>query len=75
MTAARQPTPAHVSLCKAQCNDTFLLATKEAVQMFGGIGMTDEHDIGFFLKRALVAAQTLGDSAWHRDRWGRVHGF
>ncbi len=47
----------------------------EAVQMHGGIGMTDEHDIGFYLKRARVAAQTFGDAAYHRDRWARLAGY
>ncbi len=43
--------------------------------MHGGIGLTDEHDIGFFLKRARVAAATLGDAAWHRARWMELAGF
>jgi alkylation response protein AidB-like acyl-CoA dehydrogenase len=75
MAAAREPTVELVSLCKAQCSEAFLHTCKEAVQLFGGIGMTDEHDIGFFLKRAQVGAQTLGDAAWHRDRWARARGY
>jgi alkylation response protein AidB-like acyl-CoA dehydrogenase len=47
----------------------------EAVQMHGGIGMTDEHEIGFYLKRARAAELTFGDSAWHRDRWARSRGY
>ena len=39
--------------------------------MHGGIGMTDEHDIGFFIKRARVAQATFGTSAFHRDRYAR----
>lgn len=73
--AARSPTQALVSLAKAQCNDAYFLIANEAVQMHGGIGMTDEHDIGFHMKRARVMAQTLGTSAQHRDRWARVHGY
>ena len=46
----------------------------EGVQMHGGIGMTDEHDIGFFLKRARVAEMTFGDAACHRDRFARAAG-
>ena len=38
--------------------------------MHGGIGMTDEHDAGLYLKRARAAEMTFGDAAWHRDRWG-----
>ncbi len=64
-----------VSVAKARCSDTALLVGNEAVQMHGGIGMTDEHDIGFYLKRARVAAQTFGDARWHRDRWARLGGY
>ena len=73
--AATEPTPSHVSLAKARCNDVYMHVAKEAVQLFGGIGMTDEHDVGFHLKRAMVTSRTLGDSAWHRDRWGRERGY
>jgi acyl-CoA dehydrogenase len=55
-------------LVKARCSDAFLLVANEAVQMHGGIGMTDEHDIGFFLKRARAAEITFGDAAWQRAR-------
>jgi acyl-CoA dehydrogenase len=67
--------PALVSLAKARASDAFVLATNEAVQMHGGIGMTDEHEIGFYLKRARVAECTLGDAAYHRDRWARLGGY
>jgi alkylation response protein AidB-like acyl-CoA dehydrogenase len=40
--------------------------------MHGGIGMTDEHEIGFYMKRARVAELTFGDSAFHRGRWARL---
>jgi len=63
------------SLAKVRCSDTFVLAANEGVQMHGGIGMTDEHDAGFYLKRARVAEMTFGDAAWHRERWARVHGY
>jgi acyl-CoA dehydrogenase len=64
-----------VSLAKARCSDAGLLVGNEAVQMHGGIGMTDEHDIGFYLKRARVAAQTFGDAEHHRERWARLAGY
>jgi acyl-CoA dehydrogenase len=67
--------PKLVSLTKARCSDTFMRCANEAIQMHGGIGMTDEHDIGFFLKRARVAELTFGDSAWHRERWARLSGY
>ena len=43
--------------------------------MHGGIGMTDEYDIGFYLKRARAAEQTLGDATFHRDRFATLQGF
>ena len=64
-----------VSLTKARCSDAFILATNEGVQMYAGIGMTDEHDAGFYLKRARAAEMTFGDAAWHRDRWARLRGY
>jgi len=45
------------------------------VQMHGGIGMTDEHEIGFFLKRSRVSEHTLGNSAFHRNRYGELLGY
>jgi len=67
--------PKLVSLAKARCSDTAIRVANEAVQMHGGIGMTDEHEIGFFLKRARVAELTLGDASWHRARWARLSGY
>jgi alkylation response protein AidB-like acyl-CoA dehydrogenase len=64
-----------VSVAKARLSDAFLLAANEAVQMHGGIGMTDEHDIGFFLKRARTAEMTFGDAAWHRRRYAELQGY
>jgi alkylation response protein AidB-like acyl-CoA dehydrogenase len=63
------------SLCKARLSDAYVLTANEAVQMFGGIGVTDEEEIGFFLKRAKASALTLGDAAFHRDRWARLEGY
>jgi alkylation response protein AidB-like acyl-CoA dehydrogenase len=64
-----------VSLAKARCSEAAILVANEAVQMHGGIGMTDEHEIGFFMKRARVAELTLGDASWHRARWARIAGY
>jgi alkylation response protein AidB-like acyl-CoA dehydrogenase len=64
-----------VSLAKARCSDAFLLAANEGIQMHGGIGMTDEYDMGFYLKRARAAELTFGDAAYHRDRWARLSGY
>ena len=64
-----------VSLAKARCSDAFILATNEGVQMHGGIGMTDEHDAGLYMKRARAAEMTFGDAAWHRERWARLRDY
>jgi alkylation response protein AidB-like acyl-CoA dehydrogenase len=64
-----------VSLAKARASDVFMLVANEGIQMHGGIGMTDEHDIGFFLKRARVAEMTFGDAVFHRDRVARIDGY
>ena len=64
-----------VSVAKARASDALALVANEAIQMHGGIGMTDEHDIGFFLKRAKVAELTFGDAAFHRARFASLRGF
>jgi acyl-CoA dehydrogenase len=63
------------SLAKARCSDAFVLIANECVQMHGGIGVTDEHDVGFFFKRARVAAATFGDAAFHRERTALLAGY
>jgi alkylation response protein AidB-like acyl-CoA dehydrogenase len=63
------------SLAKTLLNDTYYLVTNEAVQMHGGIGVTDELDIGLFLKRSRVAIQLLGDSGFHKDRYASLCGY
>lgn len=67
--------PRLVSLAKARCNGAYLLAANEAVQMYGGVGMTDEYDIGFYLKRARAAELSFGDAAHHRRRWAALSGY
>jgi alkylation response protein AidB-like acyl-CoA dehydrogenase len=64
-----------VSLAKARCSDAYVLATNEGVQIFAGVGMTDEYDIGFYMKRARVSELTFGDAAFHRDRWARLGSY
>lgn len=63
------------SLAKARLCDTYQLVTNEATQMHGGIGVTDDLDVGLFLKRARVAMQTLGDATFHRDRYATLQGY
>jgi alkylation response protein AidB-like acyl-CoA dehydrogenase len=62
-------------VAKARTSDTFVAVTNEAVQMHGGVGVTDELDIGLFFKRARVAEMTFGTAAYHRDRFARLHGY
>ncbi|MEN9316029.1 MAG: hypothetical protein RIS35_2422 [Pseudomonadota bacterium] len=63
------------SLAKAKAGEAFFLVSNEGIQMHGGIGMTDEFEIGFFLKRARVAQASFGDTPFHRDRYARLMGF
>jgi len=63
------------SLAKARLNEVLMQVSNEAVQMHGGIGVTDELEIGFFLKRARVAMQLLGDAGFHRDRYASLCGY
>jgi len=63
------------SLSKAKCGETFKLVSNEGIQMFGGIGMTDDEEIGFFLKRARVAQQTFGDTNFHLNRLATLGGY
>ena len=67
--------PELVSLAKAKMGDTFHLVSNEMVQMHGGIGMTDAHDAGFYLKRARAAEAAFGNQAYHRDRYARIQGY
>jgi len=64
-----------VSVAKARLSDAYCLVANEAVQLHGGIGMTDEHDIGFFMKRARASELTFGDSAYHRDRFATLSNY
>ncbi len=66
---------AAASLAKAKASELAHLVSNEMVQMHGGIGMTDVHDAGLFLKRARVAEQLFGGAGYHRDRYARVLGF
>jgi alkylation response protein AidB-like acyl-CoA dehydrogenase len=63
------------SLAKFQSGETLHLVSNEAIQMHGGIGVTDEHDIGFYLKRARVAEQLFGTCEYHQKRYANISGF
>ncbi|MEP5567829.1 MAG: acyl-CoA dehydrogenase [Halioglobus sp.] len=72
---APEQLPLLASLAKAKLNELAKLVTNEAVQMHGGIGVTDELEIGFFLKRARVAMQVFGDTGFHKDRYATLCGY
>jgi alkylation response protein AidB-like acyl-CoA dehydrogenase len=61
-----------VAVAKAKAADVASLAVREGVQMHGGIGMTDAHDAGLYLKRARVAEATFGGASFHRDRYATL---
>lgn len=63
------------SMAKAKVAKTSKLAVNEAVQMHAGIGMTDEFDIGFFMKRSAAACQEYGDYYFHSDRFAELGGY
>ncbi len=65
----------YASLAKARASETLHLASNEMVQLHGGIGMTDEHDAGLYLKRARVAEVLYGGASFHRDRYASLLGF
>lgn len=64
-----------VSLAKARATDTAQRAVQEGVQMHGGIGMTDAFDMGFYMKRARVGAEWLGDYGYHANIVAQARGF
>jgi alkylation response protein AidB-like acyl-CoA dehydrogenase len=65
----------YVSVAKAKAADAAGLAVREGVQMHGGIGMTDEHDIGLFMKREAVLGELFGDVFHHREQVARLSGY
>ena len=67
--------PMLASMAKARCAKIADQVTNEGIQMFGGIGMTDDEEIGFFLKRARVVVQLFGGRSYHLDRYANINGF
>ena len=66
---------AMVAVAKAKAGRASTLAVQEGVQMHGGIGMTDEYDIGLYMKRDRVLNELFGDAAFHADRLARMRGY
>lgn len=71
----RRELPQLVSIAKARASDLCEKVLNESVQMHGGIGVTDEFDLGLFYKRARVLQHTLGDGIFHRNRYAQLLGF
>ena len=66
---------AMVAVAKAKAGCASQLAVQEGVQMHGGIGMTDEYDIGLYMKRDRVLNELFGDPAYHADKLARMKGY
>jgi alkylation response protein AidB-like acyl-CoA dehydrogenase len=64
-----------VSVAKAKAGKAASLAVKEGVQMHGGIGMTDEYDVGLYMKRDRALAEFMGDLYYHADRVAKLSGY
>ena len=62
-------------VAKAKAAAVSKLAVQEGVQMHGGIGMTDEHDIGLYMKREVVLGELFGDTYFHRNRVAELSGY
>ncbi|HEY4345247.1 MAG TPA: acyl-CoA dehydrogenase family protein [Parvibaculum sp.] len=75
LEARRNDVPQVASLAKARLSEVATRVTNEGLQMRGGMGMTDQFDIGLFMKRARVASATFGDANFHRDRYATLEGF
>jgi acyl-CoA dehydrogenase len=67
--------PVLASVAKAKLCQVTELSTNEAIQMHAGIGMTDEYEIGFFIKRARPAQMMFGDNSYHTDRFALLSGY
>ena len=74
MPTSPRPTAA-VAVAKARAGTTATRAVQEGVQMHGGMGMTDQFDIGFFMKRARVCQELFGDANYHADQLARMRSY
>ncbi len=75
LDAGREDAALAVSVAKAKASRVAELAVQEAVQMHGGVGMTDEFDVGLYMKRVRVLNEVLGDAGFHQERLARAQGF
>lgn len=72
---AREGAELAVSVAKAKAGQVAELAVQEAVQMHGGVGMTDEFDVGLYMKRVRVLNELLGDTGYHRNQLALARGY
>jgi len=75
LDAGKDPQGLAVSVAKAKAGRVAELAVQEAVQMHGGVGMTDAFDVGLFMKRVRVLNELLGDAAFHQEKLARAQGY
>jgi alkylation response protein AidB-like acyl-CoA dehydrogenase len=73
--AGRSDVDQAASLAKAIAGETLKLVSREMVQLHGGVGMTDEYDAGFYIKRSAVLEAMWGNAAYHRERFARLNGY
>jgi alkylation response protein AidB-like acyl-CoA dehydrogenase len=66
---------AAVAVAKARAGSTATRAVQEGVQMHGGMGTTDQFDIGFFMKRARTCEELFGDANFHADQLARRRSY
>ncbi len=64
-----------VAVAKAKTGKAVRLSVQEGVQMHGGIGMTDEYDIGLYMKRDRALEEFFGDARFHAERVARMSGY
>ena len=64
-----------MSVAKAKAGRTSCLSVREGVQMHGGVGMTDEYDIGLYMKRDRALAEFFGDANYHINRVAEMNGY
>ncbi len=67
--------PAAVAAAKSKVGRVAILAANEAIQMHGGVGVTDEFDVGLYVKRIRTLENLFGDRLYHGDRFARLRGF
>ncbi len=75
LDAGDEKAPQYCAMAKAKLGSVAKLASQEGVQMHGGVGMTDEYDIGFFMKRIRVLQELMGDAHYHMNEFANAHAY